>query len=201
MTSSESRSSLGSPGKTGNVSERSCIVTREAQPKEGLLRFVLSPEGMLVLDANHKLPGRGMYVTASRLVLAEAIAKKSFSKAAKQPVAIPEGFLEFVGYQLRQRAIEALSLARKAGQAVSGFDKIEEAQAKGQVISLLHASDASVDGKRKLRQEGIETFDFFTRSVLSHVMGKENAVHVGLLEGTAARYFIENARRFALFLA
>jgi hypothetical protein len=188
------------PRSTRSTPERSCIITREAQPKEGLLRFVVSPDGVLVLDVAGKLPGRGLYVTATRLLLAEAIAKKAFARAAKQPVTIPDGFLEFVGYQLRQRLLDALSMARKAGQAISGFDKIEEALAKGKVIGLLHASDAGDDGVKKLQKDGLESFRFFPRGVLSRVMGKENAVHVALLEGSAAAFFIENARRFALFL-
>lgn len=196
----ETRYTMHKPRSTREAPERTCIITREAQPKQGLLRFVVSPDGTLVLDLAGKLPGRGIYVTASRLLLAEAIAKKAFSRAAKEQVTIPEGFLEFVGYQLRQKCQEALSLARKAGQAISGFDKIEEALAKGTVVALLHASDAGEDGVKKLQKEGLESFQFFPRGVLSRVVGRENAVHVALLVGPAAAFFIENARRFALFL-
>src|SRR5690606_9841415 len=107
--------------------ERSCIVTREVLPKEALLRFVVAPDGTAVADLTGKLPGRGLYVTCSRLLVAEAIAKRLFSKAAKEQVSVPDGFLDRLEGQLRQRVADALSMARKAGQAITGFEKVDHA--------------------------------------------------------------------------
>ncbi len=180
--------------------ERSCIVTREVKDKAELIRFVVSPDGVLVADLNYKLPGRGVYVTNSRLLVADAIARRSFSKAAKEPVTIPEGFLNQLEMLLAKRVGESLSLARKAGEVISGFEKVEDALNKGKVAALVHADDASEDGVRKLKREGIPVLHSLPRDLLSQVLGRENAVHVAVFHGPASSFFIETARRFALFM-
>lgn len=191
---------MPTPRKHNAEPERSCIVTREAKAKEGLIRFVVSPKGELVADLAGKLPGRGIYVSCSKLLMAEAIAKKLFSRAAQEQVSIPEGFLEKTELQLRQRVADALSLARKAGQVLTGFEKVEEALHSGQVAALVHASDAGDDGVKKLKTEDIPVFQLLPREMLSQVLGRENAVHVAVTHGPAAELFIESARRFALFI-
>lgn len=180
--------------------ERSCIVTRAVKPKGELIRFVLDPAGKLVPDLAEKLPGRGMYVSASRLTLAEAISKRAFSRAAGQQVQIPEGLMATVELQLARRVGEALSLARKSGQVVNGFEKVEEAAKKGIVEALIHAEDAGEDGVKKLGFYHGPTFANLPRALLCEVLGRENAVHAAVTHGPAATFFIEAARRFALFL-
>lgn len=181
--------------------ERSCIITRNARPKAELIRFVVSPDGKIVPDLGGKLPGRGIYVTCSKLLVAEAIAKRAFSKAAKEQVQIPEGLLSTLETQLARRMADALSLARKAGQVVSGFEKVESACKSGKVEALIHAEDAGADGLKKLDFYTGPTFTNLPRGLISEVLGRENAVHVAVTHGPAAAFFIEEARRFALFLA
>lgn len=182
--------------------ERSCIVTREVMPKEQLLRFVVSPDGEVVPDLAGKLPGRGLYVSSSKVVLNEAITRRLFSKAAKQQVSVLDDIEERVENMLQQRALAALSLCRKAGEAITGFDKIEVALHKGQVAALLHASDAGSDGVQKLKRltDGIPSIMLFDRDALSRVMGRDNAVHVAVLAGKSDAFFIGEVRRFALFI-
>lgn len=181
-------------------SERTCIVTREAKPKEQLLRFVVSPDGVLTPDIDNKLPGRGIYVTCSRILLAEALAKKTFQRAAEQPVTLPSDFLNRIEELMALRVKNALSLARKAGQVLQGFEKVESALHKGEVAALIHAPSAGADGVKKLRSAEIPTFNHLPREWLNEVLGRENAVHVAVTQGPAAGFFIEQARRFALFL-
>ena len=155
MPKKEHRKAVGSPLSPAGSPERSCIVTREAKPKEALIRFVVSPDGMLVADLAGKLPGRGMYVSANKLLVGEAIAKKAFPRAAQQQVRLPDGFLEKLETQMLGRVLEALSMARKAGQVIAGFDKVEENLKRGKVLALLHAADAGDDGVRKLRNKAV----------------------------------------------
>lgn len=180
--------------------ERTCIVTHKVLEKGGLIRFVVGPNDVVVADLAGKLPGRGMYVTASRLAVAEAIAKRAFSRAAKTQVTIPDGFLANVEAQLQRRVAEALSLARKSGQVIVGFEKVEEAAKKGVVEALLHADDAGADGTKKLAGYSGPVFTQLPRALLSEVLGRENAVHAAVTHGPMAAFFIEEARRFALFL-
>lgn len=179
---------------------RTCIITREVKPKETLIRFVLSPEGKLVPDLAGKLPGRGMYVTCSKLLVAEAIAKRAFSKAAKEQVNIPEGFLATLEGLMARRVADSLSMARKAGQVITGFEKVETACKSGEVEALIHAEDAGEDGVKKLAFYIGPTFNNLPRALLSEVVGRENAVHVAVVHGPAAQFFMTEARRFALFL-
>ena len=180
--------------------ERSCIVTREVKPKGELIRFVVGPGQVLVADLAGRLPGRGVYVTSSRLLIAEAIAKKLFARAAKEQVKIPEGFLQTVESQLLKRVAESLSLARKSGQVITGFEKVEKAVQKGEVEALIHVTDAGEDGIKKLRNYSGPIFTLLPRDLLSTVVGRENAVHAAVTYGPAAAFFIDEARRFALFL-
>lgn len=181
--------------------ERTCIVTREAKAKEALIRFVVGPEDKLVPDLANKLPGRGIYVSCSKLMVAEALAKRLFSRAAKEQVNIPDNFMNQLEGQMARRALEALSMARKAGQVTTGFDKVEEACKTGKVEALIHAADAGEDGLKKLSFYQGPVFAEFSREQLGGVVGRENAVHVAVTHGPAAQFFITEARRFALFLA
>jgi predicted RNA-binding protein YlxR (DUF448 family) len=187
-------SAVGSP-------ERTCIITREAKAKEELIRFVVSPEGKLVPDLSGKLPGRGMYVSCSKLLVAEAIAKRAFSRAAKQQVQIADGFLATLETQMARRVVDALSLARKAGQVVAGFEKVEDACKSGKVEALIHARDAGDDGLKKLAFYSGFVLRDLGREQISAVVGSDNAVHVAVTYGPAAQFFIGEARRFALFMA
>jgi len=181
---------------------RTCLVTREELGKDDLLRFVIAPDGALVHDITGKLPGRGLYIGLSKPMLAEAMERKLFSKAAKQPIHAPEAFEDVVEKHLRDRVLQALSLARKAGDAVAGFDKCMAAIQSDAVACMLHASDAGNDGIRKLspRETPFSSTIAFTRDELSQVMGGGNTVHVAVLIGASSQFFLKQLRRFALFI-
>src|SRR4028119_166370 len=135
--------------------ERRCLVTGETGPKSGLVRFVLGPEGVVFPDVSGKLPGRGMYVTASRPILEQA-RKGQFARAAKAPVTVPDNIADEVERQLAPRVLALASRARKAGLAIAGFEKVKEAlalageglgkRAWSRVRVLLQASDGAERG-------------------------------------------------------
>src|ERR1700752_925490 len=133
-------------------------VSREVRPADELIRFVLSPEGAVVPDLKRKLPGRGLWITASRARVAEAVRRNQFSRGFKRDVRAAQTLASDTEKLLVRSAIEALALAAKAGQVGSGFTKVEEALAGEQATALIHASDGAVDGIRKLdaivRQRG-----------------------------------------------
>jgi predicted RNA-binding protein YlxR (DUF448 family)/ribosomal protein L30E len=182
--------------------ERQCLVTKNVLPKESLLRFVISPDGQLVADWAGKLPGRGMYTELNRATLAQALQKKLFARAAKQHVRIADDFMERTEFQGRTRVLSALSLVRKAGEVVAGFEKVEQALQSDAVLVLLHARDAGEDGVKKLAKytSGLLVLSIFSRTELGNVLGRENPVHVAILMGNAGDFFLSEARRFALFL-
>jgi len=178
--------------------ERRCIVSGESGPKEGLIRFVAGPDGSVVPDVANKLPGRGAYVTATRAALDKAASKGLFARALKQPVTIPEGLADLVERQLTDRVIAHVALARKAGQAVAGFEKVRDALDKGGVRVLLQATDGSVRGKSKLwTPTGARYFAVLTAAELGLSFGREHAIHAALAAGGLAERVVEDAARLS----
>ena len=176
---------------------RRCIVTREVLPKESLLRFVIGPAGEVVPDVAGKLPGRGLWVKAERAVLANAIAKNLFAKAARQSVAAPADLVDRTAALLAQRCLELIGLARRAGQALCGFEKVRDALRAERVAVVLAAADGAADGRGKLKALAGDraTVALFTVAELSAALGRENVVHAALAPGRLAeRLIVESAR-------
>lgn len=134
------------------TAERSCIVTRVAQPPEGLVRFVCGPDGVVVPDVRGNLPGRGVWVTCRRDVVAEAVRKRAFSRGLKEEAKADDALPVLVETLLLRAALSALSMARKASLVVTGFGQVSEAVGKGGVVAVLHAREAADDGRRKVGQ-------------------------------------------------
>jgi predicted RNA-binding protein YlxR (DUF448 family) len=188
----------GGRDKDTDQPERRCIVTGETGGKAGLVRFVVGPDGQVVPDILNKLPGRGMYVTAGRAQLEQATKKNPFSRAAKAPVTVPEGLVAEVERQLLRRVTELISLARKAGDAICGFEKVKDWLAAGQAKVLLQASDGSVRGKSKLwTPEGGRFFGCLTSDELGLAFGRESVIHAALSAGGLTERVIEDAARLA----
>jgi len=176
--------------------ERRCIVTGERRGKAGLIRFVASPDGVIVPDILEKLPGRGIWVTAERDVLEKAVAKRLFARGAKQAVTLPEGLVDEVERQLARRVTDLIALARKSGKAVAGFEKVKSWLAEDRVRVLLQASDGSDRGKGKLwTPEGARWFGCLTSDELGLAFGRESVIHGALASGGLADLVVEEARR------
>jgi predicted RNA-binding protein YlxR (DUF448 family) len=187
---------MGRGGRTKDrdVSERRCIVTGETAPKAGLIRFVIGPDNMIYPDVLEKLPGRGMWVTASRDALDKA-GKGQFSKSAKQAVNVPVGLTDEVERQLARRVVDLIALARKAGSAVCGFEKVKGWVSGGErVRALLQASDGSERGKTKLwTPEGARYFGCLTAQELGLAFGRGEVVHGALASGRLSDRVVEEA--------
>jgi predicted RNA-binding protein YlxR (DUF448 family) len=189
----------GGREKTRDDPERHCIATGETHPKRGLIRFVVSPEGQVVPDLLGKLPGRGIWVAADRDALETAVRKNLFSRAARQQIAMPDGLLADVEAGLVRRVVDLLSMARKAGQAIAGFEKVKDWLAKEEAAILLQASDGSERGKSKLRPPGGKGsfFGVLTASEIGLAFGREHVIHAALAGGGLADRFREDAIRLS----
>ncbi|HSM97172.1 MAG TPA: RNA-binding protein, partial [Rhizomicrobium sp.] len=170
--------------------ERRCIVTGEVRDETQLIRFVVSPDGEVVPDVAAKLPGRGIWVSADRKALEQAIAKNLFSKAAKANVKVSAGLADLVGKQIVQRMIGDLGMARRSGALVTGFDNVARAlDGKPAPGLLIEASDGAADGRRKLlgiaKARGLDLpiLDSLSSAELSLALGKENVIHAALKAG------------------
>ncbi len=178
---------------------RRCIVTREVLPKESLIRFVIGPAGDLVPDISGKLPGRGLWVKAERAVLASAVAKNLFAKVARQSVDVPADLADRTVVLLSHRCLDLIGLARRAGQAICGFEKVRDALRGRRVALVLAAADGAADGRGKLRAlaGALPTLALFSGADLSAALGRENVVHAAMAPGRLAERLIAESARLA----
>lgn len=174
------------PPEPGGASPlRRCIATRAVRPKAELVRFVVGPDGMIVPDVGGRLPGRGLWVVADRDALTLACRRNLFAKAARATVRVPDGLVDEVAAQMARRCLETLGLARRAGRAVAGLEKVRDQLLKGRVGLLLAASDGSPAGRAKLQSaaRGIPTSLLLTAAELGACFGREHVIHVSVATG------------------
>lgn len=176
--------------------ERRCIATGEVQPKRGLIRFALSPDSIVVADVAGKLPGRGVYVAADRAALEKAVNKGLFSRGFKQKVQTGPAFLDDLDKMLVRRIVDHVSLARKSGQAVAGYEKVKDWLMKETASVLLQAQDGSERGKSKLSTPRNGKFiGILTGDELGMAFGRQSVVHAALASGGLSSRVVEDAQR------
>src|SRR5258708_13303565 len=138
------------PRKIAPGAARFCAVTGTVRPVADMIRFVVSPDGLAVADLKRRLPGRGIWITATRQALRTAIARKVFGRGFKRDVRLAPDMIEATERLLEQAALAALAIAHKAGNVAIGFAKVEQAVNRVRVAALIHAADGAADGARKL---------------------------------------------------
>ncbi|TCK99905.1 hypothetical protein BXY66_3609 [Shimia isoporae] len=176
--------------------ERKCIATGASLPIVGLVRFVVGPDGSIVPDILGKLPGRGVWVSAERGAIEKAVKKGLFSRAAKQKVQASGTLVDEVERQLAQRVVDLVSLSRRSGAAVTGYEKVKDWLVKDVAEVLLQASDGSERGKTKLRPPyGGHYFDCLTASELGLAFGRQTVIHGALASGGLTQRVVEEAQR------
>lgn len=186
----------GAPKDREQGPERKCIATGEVQPKFGLIRFVVGPEQQIVPDVMGKLPGRGIYVAADRAAIEKAAAKRLFSRGAKATVKVPEGLVDEVERQLARRVVDLISLQRKAGRAVAGYEKVKNWLQLEEAEVLIQASDGSGRGKSKLSTPHFGTYiGWLTADELGLAFGRQTVIHGALASGGLTQRVVEEAQR------
>ncbi|MDW4498027.1 RNA-binding protein [Sulfitobacter sp. D35] len=190
---------MGRGGATkdrGDGPDRKCIATGAVQPKDGLIRFVAGPEGEVVPDILGRLPGRGLYVSADREAIATAVKKGLFSRSAKRALKADETLPDEVERQLARRVVELISLQRKAGKAVAGYEKVKSWLQMEEAQVLIQASDGSGRGKSKLSTPHFGTFiGWLTADELGLAFGRQTVIHGALASGGLTQRVVEEARR------
>lgn len=189
--------------------ERTCALTREAKPVSDMIRFVVGPAGEAVPDIKRKLPGRGIWIDATRGAVDEAVKRNVFARGFKRDVKAAKDLGAQTERLLETAALDALAIAGKAGLVVTGFAKVEATLAQPGFMALIHASDAAADGKRKLdgalhrKNDGkapeIAVIDIFAGAQLDLALNRPNVVHAALLTGPGSETFLARAARLARF--
>lgn len=185
--------------------ERKDLVTGQVMDEARLIRFVPGPDGEVVPDLGRKLPGRGLWVEASRQAVDVASKKGLFARAAKAAVKAPADLSDRIEALLARRCLDQLGLARREGVLISGFEKCHQALKSGRAAWLIEASDGSEDGRSKLlgavekSESGVQVCGVFSSSDLGLALGLENAIHHVLPVGRRAERWAFEARRLAGF--
>jgi len=199
-------------GRGRHGAERTCIVTRVTGKPSRMLRFVLSPDGQVVPDLRARLPGRGAWVSANAETVDLAVKRKAFQRAFKASTAqTGENLSDRIAELLRADLRQGLALANKGGDVVTGFGKVEaEIESRKGVAALIHASDASPDGRRKLaaalrRRYGeaifsIPVVDDLSNAELDMALGRDHVIHAALVVGPGATGCLARWRRLRTFL-
>lgn len=170
---------------------RTCIVTGVESTPERMVRFVVGPEGDVVPDLARQLPGRGLWITAERSLVEQAVARKLFSRAARAAVKAADDLPQRVERLLLQRALGDLSRARRAGRAVAGFVRVEQMLGHGRAGLLIVADEAAGDGLAKLEKTGLPIARLGDAEMLGGVFARDQAVYVAVARDDASGQFIE----------
>jgi predicted RNA-binding protein YlxR (DUF448 family) len=180
---------------------RRCFVTYRTLPKEEMVRFVVGPDGTVVADIAEKLPGRGLWLSASRDIVVRAVARRMFGKAARAAVTVPTDLPDLVEARLKARCLDLIGMARRAGQSVAGYEKVRSWLAEGKVALIIEASDAGPHGLAKLgRQLGdCPVARMLTADELGQAFARDRIVHVAISAGRLAKALKTDTGRLAGF--
>ena len=185
--------------------QRKDIVLGEATDEARLVRFVIGPDGTVVPDVARKLPGRGMWVEATREAVTTAAKKGLFSRSAKTKLSAPADLADQVEQLLARRVLDGLGLARRGGSIISGFEKVCSALASGKTAWLIEASDSAPDGRRKILTAAYKApndpkiLGMFSSDELGLALGGENVIHTALLAGRGTDRWTLDVERLSGF--
>jgi predicted RNA-binding protein YlxR (DUF448 family) len=190
-------------------SERTCIVTRARLSPDEMIRFVAGPSGDIVPDLRRRLPGRGVWVTATAEAVRKAMKGGNFARSLKKPVSTPDSLAEDLDRLIEKDALQSLAMANKAGLVVAGAAKVEAQISHGDVAALIQAQDGSADGIRKIGQaisrkygsepDPLPRIDFFASGQLDLALGRSNVIHAALRRGAASQAFLTRCGRLARY--
>jgi predicted RNA-binding protein YlxR (DUF448 family) len=195
------------PRKSAGGTQRFCAATGTIKPVDEMIHFVIGPDGTAVPDLKRRLPGRGIWITATREALRAAITRKAFARAFKRDVRLAPDLVEVTELLIERAALDALAICHKAGNVAIGFAKVEVSLTRAHVAALLHAVEAARDGVKKLaavlcrRADAAEVvvIDTFTSPQLDLALGRANVIHAALLAGPESETFLARAGRLERF--
>ncbi len=169
-----------------------------------MIRFVLGPGRVLVPDLAAKLPGRGIWLSARGDVIENARAQgalaKAFARAARGPVTLQADLTDALEAALLRRVGELLGLARRAGQAVAGFQKAREWVRSGKAALVVQAADGSADERARFlsgARPGLAAITPLDAAALGRIFGHDHVVHVAVAGGRLALSLQIEAGRLA----
>ena len=181
---------------------RKCILTGQILPKEDLLRFVLLKDGRLIPDFNKKLEGRGIYISNSLALIKGLTIKSPLNKMLHTNVIIDTELPQTVERILHKKGLEAINLARKAGDLILGFEKVQDTIKKGKAAFVIEAADAGDDGKQKIAAMAadLDKYTVYDIATLSEALNRENTVYLAVKKSSMHAMVRTALKRYQTFL-
>ena len=187
--------------------ERTCIGCRTQRQVRELLRLACTPQGEVFADALGRGMGRGVYVCFDAACIRKALHPSKLKAAFKQSVMAPsEGSIhEAAIHALRTRLGSYLSMAQKAGMAISGAVPLHRALAQRRIAYLVLAEDiATVRAQAYYtwcQQQDIPWLTLFSKADLGRLLGKSSRSAVGLTQMRFGEQLQMTAERLNLLCA
>lgn len=193
--------------RTESSRQRTCIVHRSVKSPDEMLRFVLDPDDTVTPDLKSVLPGRGVWVTATKTDVDFAVEKGFFSRGFKGLAKTDATLSERVDVLLEAAALQSLSMVSKAGLVTTGFEKVMSSLGASQLRGVIFALDGAKDGVNKVRgklkhnarEAEIAVHQSLPCEQLSLALGRSNVIHAALLKGGATEQCLKNIRRLEVF--
>lgn len=181
---------------------RKCVVSGDVMPKEMLLRFTVLPDGRLLPDFAKKFGGRGIYVSNSKKLLESMTVKHRLNKVLHRNVVVEASLPQTVESLLAEKGLQALNLARKAGDLVLGFEKVRECVLNGRAAFIVEAIDAGTDGKQKISElaKELEKIAIYDTAALDKTLDRENTVYLAVKKGQTERMVYAALKKYQTFL-
>jgi uncharacterized protein len=178
---------------------RTCIASGAQRPKADMVRFVIGPDDRPVPDLEEKLPGRGLWLSAERHVIHTACAKNLFARRARCRVQIDADMPAALEGLMARRCIRWLELARRAGQAVGGFDEVRRGLAHGGGGIVLSARDGATGSRDKIARiaQGLAILDALGAVEIGAAFGRERVVHALVSAGGLAENLLRDMTRLS----
>lgn len=184
------------------LGEKTCLVTKQAFPKQKMLRFTVFNKNNIVFDVYGKLPGRGIWIQADPALVQQAIDKKLFSKGARQGVIVPTDLVQQIGGALEKRCLSLLHLARRAGVVHTGFEAVKKLVTAGQIRVAFEARDGSEREQSRLFRpsDPFLVCRAFSRIQLGEITGTGNTVHIAVTDHPLAEELVAAVEKMMPFL-
>ncbi len=150
----------------------------------------MAPDSTLTPDLAENLPGRGLWILASRAVVETCGLEKVVSRAARRKLSIPDRLADRLEGLLLTRCQNLLGLARRTRAVAGGFGAARDAAMTGNAALLLIAGDsAGRDGRelaRRAQSRPVRVSRVLDAAEIGPVLGRERQVYAAIDSGPLA---------------
>jgi hypothetical protein len=167
------------------------------------VRYVNAPDGRLLVDYRHKLPGRGAYTCLNKECIALAVKRKAFSRALKNTqvdIDIDQLYCDLCA-QLKARVLSLIGMARKAGLVASGSQLVLSSLSRPSDIAwVLLVNDVTQGIGAKVRQQtkraDVPLLECFDKATMGQALGLSERSVLALTKSPLAQTLNQELQRY-----